>query len=475
MRRTRRPRAMMPTISATQADAGVDASQAPQAQPVAGSRRRRPQQGAVPPIVYTLLGLFFVLEYSRIPSIVPILGMIRIQMLVLLALVVCWFKFADRSEIKHPIVKWVAAFAFLCALSIFYTPNTRAAFNMMMNIITYLAAGILPLLAFVRTTDRLKWFLELFVYANTFIAYWALTHGGTGPGGFITDENDCALVLNVALPLAVAVANWPGQTKAKKWIFLGCAVLLTFGSIATLSRGGFLGLVAAAACGFYVSRQKMRIVMLALGMAVIFIPLAPVVLPEKYIDEVKSINDPSDGTRQNRIYFWKLGWMMFKANPVLGVGAGNYPWTVADYERRLPAEERFRGRFSGGRPSHSLYFTLLPELGTVGVIVFGAIATHVLRSGLSRRQRTGAKRKRGRKGGEPESQLTPDQQRCDLVGRAIVCSCMAFLASGAFISVLYYPSFWHLAGIAAALTTIRRSVDAQASSNNNDRDTTLRI
>jgi hypothetical protein len=40
---------------------------------------------------------------------------------------------------------------------------------------------------------------------------------------------------------------------------------------------------------------------------------------------------------------------------------------------------------------------------------------------------------------------------------------MAFLASGAFISVLYYPSIWHLAGIAAALTTIRKQVEAKAS------------
>jgi O-antigen ligase len=454
-----RPRRQRSTARrASSVNPAVSADALPQevvSTPAASSRRaQRSRKAIVPPIAYFLLGCFFVLEYSRIPSIVTVLGMIRIQMLVLIALVICWFKFANRDDLKHPIVKWVGAFALLCALSIFYTPNTRAAFNMTLNILTYLIAGILPLLAFVRTTDRLKWFLELFVGANTFIAVWSLTHGGTGPGGFITDENDCALVLNIALPLAVAVANWPGQTRGKKWLFLGFAVVITFGSIATMSRGGFLGLVAAAACGFYVSQRKMRILLLSAGAALVLVPLAPMLLPAKYIDEVKSISDQQDGTRQNRIYFWKLGWMMYKANPILGVGAGNYPWTVADYERQLPAEQRFRNRFSGGRPSHSLYFTLLPELGTVGVIIFGAVVIQVLRSRPPKR--------RGRKR-ETAPPLSIEQQRCDLVGRAIVCSCMAFLASGAFISVLYYPSIWHLAGIAAALTTIRKQVEAKAS------------
>src|SRR5690606_5518728 len=117
---------------------------------VRGVRRHRERHAAVPPVAYGLLGLFFILEYSRIPSIVPILGTLSIQMLVLLALVVCWFMYADRSDLKHPMVRWVTAFAFLCALGVLYTPNTRAAFNMTMNIASYLLAGILPLLAFVR-------------------------------------------------------------------------------------------------------------------------------------------------------------------------------------------------------------------------------------------------------------------------------------------------------------------------------------
>src|SRR5262249_30880104 len=156
------------------------------------------------------------------------------------------------------------AFALLCAVSILYTPNTRAAFNMSANILGYLAAIILPLLAFVRTVERLKWFLQLFVLSNTFIAVWAMTHAGSGPGGFISDENDCALVLNVAMPFAIALAAWPGHSRRGRLMWLGCGFLLLLGSIATLSRGGFVGILACAGAGFWYAPRKLRVVGLLL-------------------------------------------------------------------------------------------------------------------------------------------------------------------------------------------------------------------
>jgi O-antigen ligase len=434
----------------------------------AGLRRRASAAGTPPNSVYFLLGLFVVLEYTRVPSLIPVLGVLRSQMFLLLVLFFAWFRYSDRTaDLKNPIVRLVLAFASLCALSIFFTPNTRAAFNMMLNILTYLAAIILPLLAFVKTADRLKWFLQLFVASNTFIAFWALTHGGTGPGGFITDENDCALVLNVAMPFALALVVWPGQTRVMRIVWAGCAALCLFGAVATLSRGGFLGIVAYLGTVFWFSRSKLKVIGIALVCAVIFVPLAPVLLPPRYIAEIESINNTEDGTRQNRIYFWKLGWMMYTMNPVFGVGAGNYPWTVANYERLLPPDQLFRNRYSGGRPAHSLYFTLLPELGTAGVVVFGSLVYCVIQNGRRARIKPPPKAQlRAQRGAPPPPPPSPDRVAIDGVGRALVASCVAYLATGAFISVLYYPSFWHLAGIAAAVASINATLNPKAPSKN---------
>jgi len=409
----------------------------------------------VPSGVYFMMGLYLVLEYTRIPSIYPFIGLLRPQLVLMLALIACWLRFGDRDDLKHPIVKFVAAFAVLCGLGMLYAPNTRASFNMMFNILTSLVAIILPLLSFVRTLDRLRWFLGLFVLSNTFIALWAFTHGGKGPGGFITDENDCALVLNVALPFAAALVKWPNESRAKRLLWIGCGVLLLLGSIATLSRGGFLGLVAAGLVAFWYSPNKLRVIGTLVVGVMIAVPLAPLILPPRYMAEIESIGDPTDSTSQNRIYFWKLGWMMYKQNPVIGVGAGNYPWTVSDYERQLPPEEIFRGRYSAGRPSHSLYFTLLPELGSVGVFIFGTLVWRVIQTGVRVRVHTAVERpRRQRTTAPPPVPVSQDEQAFDSVGRALISSCFAFLVTGAFISVLYYPSFWHLTGIAAALGVI---------------------
>ena len=56
---------------------------------------------------------------------------------------------------------------------------------------------------------------------------------------------------------------------------------------------------------------------------------------------------------------------MWKANPVFGVGQGNYNWNVHFYE-----DLNVTGQSSGGRAAHSLYFTLLPELGLLGVTLY---------------------------------------------------------------------------------------------------------
>ncbi len=410
----------------------------------------------VPSWVYVLFGVFLVLDYTRISSVYPIIASLRPQFVIMMLLVFAWLRFSDYKALGNPLVRLVAIFTFLCALGTLYAPNNRTAFNLMTNLLGYLVAVVLPLVSFVRTVDRLKWFFSILVLSHTFIALWAITHSGTGPGGYVSDENDCALVLNVALPYAVALAAWPGQTRRARFLWAGCAALMVIGTMVTLSRGGFLGLVACVGAMVWYSKNRLKFVAAMLGLSVVLLPLAYVAVPDRYIAEIASIGDSSDGTRQNRLYFWKLGLMMYQANPVLGVGAGNYPWTVAIYERRLPSSQVFRGQSSGGRVAHSVYFTLLPELGTMGVLVFGSAVYLVIRTG--RRMRLVPARKSTSKSSPPVPQPSAQELALDVSGRAIIASCFAYLATGAFISVLYYPAFWHMAGIAAAAGAIHASV-----------------
>ena len=75
------------------------------------------------------------------------------------------------------------------------------------------------------------------------------------------------------------------------------------------------------------------------------------------------------GTAGQRMFTWGIGWEMFLANPVFGVGQANFPWTIGEYM----GGRTWQTKSLAGRQAHSLYFTLLPELGLVGVMLFGAM------------------------------------------------------------------------------------------------------
>jgi len=128
-------------------------------------------------------------------------------------------------------------------------------------------------------------------------------------------------------------------------------------------------------------------------------------------------------------------------NPVFGVGVTNYPWRVVEYEI-TSGEIAPNKRLQGGRVAHSLYFTLLPELGTVGTICFvlalvGAIGN--LRKTIKREAAFTAK---------SGTTFVEASARATLVGL------VAFLVTGIFLSVLYYPSFWYLIGFAYVLNRV---------------------
>jgi len=119
---------------------------------------------------------------------------------------------------------------------------------------------------------------------------------------------------------------------------------------------------------------------------------------------------------------------MFLDNPVIGVGQDNFPVRFADYE----GDERLYGRTRMWRAAHSVYFTLLPELGLVGALIFFRMLYWIRRDVATIRR---------------SSTIVP-------YGNAIEASLIGFLVSGIFISTLYYPNFWVTMGFAVALRRV---------------------
>jgi O-antigen ligase len=308
--------------------------------------------------------------------------------------------------------------------------------------------GYLGILTFVDSAKVFKTLINVWLAIHTYLAIWGLMHGGIGIGGWIGDENDFCLVLNMALPYAYFMI-FSDDSVVKKIMHIGMVVLILAAIMATFSRGGFIGLIAVGLyCWFRSSRKIISGVVIGL-FALLVLNFAP----KGYWEEMSTIqteySGETHGTGAGREYTWQVGWKMFLANPVFGVGQGNFPWQFTTYE----GEESFDGRSNAGRAAHSLYYTLMPELGLLGVSIFLAMNLYFLKDLAMVRRLCKDKRKRV-DGGEARFLFyTACSMEASLVG---------YLVTGYFISVLYYPSFWILMGFGVALRKVALANDEKS-------------
>jgi len=344
----------------------------------------------------------------------------------------------DKKYLKaDAILKLMVLFVSIMAISLIYTPNTRAAFGTTELMFWTLVATVFPLCVILTRLDSLLLFFKFWVAIQVIVAIEVIINGGHGAGSYLRDENDVALVLNMALPLPFFMAKLPKATKSlKRYMYISMAIIFA-AIITTGSRGGALGVAAIISMILIMSARPVRNILIATALLVSLSGAVLSFVPDAVIQDFRGIEDPNDSTRDARLWAWSVGWVMFLDNPVLGVGAGNYPWTNHLYARLSPMYNESRQIF-GGRPAHSIYFTLLPEDGLVGTSIFLAMLWGCY------------KRYKDIKLHYLSVKPDDDAYSFYILFKGMIISVVAYLVTGAFISVLYYPPFWHLLGFMVA-------------------------
>ena len=264
--------------------------------------------------------------------------------------------------------------------------------------------------------------------------------GGHGVGGWMGDENDFGMEMNVAIP--VAFFMYQGAAGRSKPLYIGLLGLFVMALVSTGSRGGFLGLVAVGAYCWFYSPQKIMSLIIGICLSGLILIAAP----QEYWDRIATITDDSTmetGTAGQRMFTWGIGWEMFLANPILGIGQANFPWTLGEYL----GGRTWQTKSLAGRQAHSLYFTLLPELGLVGVVIFGSMVYFNYRDTRVRQLRLRLRGDVIKSNREKDDQL----YRAALYGNAILGGMIGYLVTSTFISTLWYPTFWIMMGLAVAL------------------------
>ena len=400
----------------------------------------KPLQSAPGKVGFILVLVTLLFEFGRPQDFLPPLKIIPFPTLLDVSLFVAVLVSGKASFANKQTRLWAILLIFMALWIPFANNNFWAFMNLKeMTLYFFFYLGIVT---FVNSTNRMHKLILMWLGVHAVLAINGLLHQGRGVGGWLGDENDFGMEMNVAVPVAFFMYQAAKNQRAKLlyMVLLGIFVMSV---VATSSRGAFIGLLAVGAyCWFYSPRKIMSMVL-----GICLIGLVLIAAPQEYWDRINSITDDNtmeSGTAGQRMFTWGIGWEMFLANPVFGVGQGNFPWTIGEYM----GGRAWQTKSLAGRQAHSLYFTLLPELGMVGLILFGAMIYFNYRDTrvgkLIPQTRPMAL---GRREDEVDSQLS----LAALHGNAILGGMIGYLATSAFISTLYYPTFWIMMGLAVAL------------------------
>jgi len=396
---------------------------------------------------------FLLFEYLRVQDLIPLLGKTRIQTVFFALFVIVVFQQVSRS--KEPTAPQFRLFLGFVALAFAQVPLVATnwfyalqfGYSLALILVGCAAIAYIP-----RNEQDLKTFLGWLIAIHVCLAVLGIrgysgnqfndsgyTSTGYIGGGFLGDENDAALAMLVALPLALYLFRQATTAGARLgWGMGGLLILMTV--VFTFSRGGFLGLLAIALWGILTTKKRVQVIgALALAALLLF-----AVAPDEYWARMRTITDTEEGTAKIRQNYWAAARRMFADSPIWGVGGDNGGVLMPEYSFDFPEEYRPN---QWGRAFHSLYFQLLAEFGSLGVLLIGSVVILNFRD-LER------VRALARDGKIPES-----------MGHLATClrfSWIGFFVPAAFISVLSYPHLYYLTALTIGLRRMARAHEAQA-------------
>ncbi len=349
---------------------------------------------------------------------------------------------------RHPAITWLAvAFLAWVALSSLWAENPSDSFTVLMQ---YGLDALLFLIVFeaVRTPAHAKGVLGALVAGGAIAAAYGIiaapdVSSAVGSAtaatdldrlrGTIADPNQLAAVLVVALVLALALAAIT-RSPGRRTVLIGAGCLALLSVFLTASRGGVIGLLAALLAGVVLARRhRGAAVGWAVGAAVagvLYVGLFAPGAAQRY-----STSDGGNG----RTDIWKVGWRMVEAEPLRGVGAGNFRDSSVHYVLAKPGSIASSDIIID-QPhfAHNAYLEVLAELGVVGLALFGALLLCAMGTGVQ------AARRFARAG----------DASMELLSRAVVVALIALLAMDVFLSDQFSKQLWLLLALCPAMLAI---------------------
>jgi O-antigen ligase len=244
--------------------------------------------------------------------------------------------------------------------------------------------------------------------------------------GFVTgDANTYSASALVCLPLGFCLAlhfrsGW------RRYFCVAAIALGLFTLLLGASRGGFIGLLVAAAALVWRSRNRMAITLIA-GAALFLLLLSPLSPARRLLSPTRSDQEST----QTRATLWTAGLSMIREHPLRGIGLGRY--STAAFEA------------TGIRHvAHNTYIEIAAETGIPGLICFVCMIAASVRT-LGKTIETAKARR---------------LHFLYQASRGMQAGMVAFCVAAFFLSGEYFKLFWCMLFISMCMPRIVRGAAA---------------
>ncbi|MDP9119315.1 MAG: O-antigen ligase family protein, partial [Actinomycetota bacterium] len=373
-----------------------------------------------------------------------------------LLLALSWFGMLTTREsaqrtfaTAHPFV-FGALVLFLAwaALSLIWAENTSQA-------TTDLSRFALNAVLFLIIYSAVRKPSDAFVVAGAFVlgAAGAAIYGLLTPTAkfderltsAVLDPNELGATLVAGAALAGGIAAPRGTSPAVRLGAFAALVFCVVAALLTASRGSLIALAVAIVAGLVLAgRWRPRFALLAIVAVVgAFLYYAAAAPPETR-ERIEETTRGSERVQEGRTTIWQVGWRAFEANPVNGVGVGNFRTASRHYLLQPGSLARSDTVVDEPSVAHNTYLEVLAELGIVGIVLFGSVVFFSLGSSIKASR---AFRAIG-------------DHRMEALAIGLSVALIGTLAADFFISEQFRKQLWLLLGLGPALLSIARTSGA---------------
>jgi probable O-glycosylation ligase (exosortase A-associated) len=249
-------------------------------------------------------------------------------------------------------------------------------------------------------------------------------------GGMMSGNNENAIAFDIALPFLVYL-GFEDKAKWRKLCWWGAAGLTAMAVIFSYSRGGFVGMAAAAVVMIW--RTKARIPALFIG-APSLVGLFLLLAPTAHVERMMGIRAAAttDLSVLMRFQAWGVAKEITKAHPIVGIGPKNF----------LGEAHRFPHPIDFPKMEiHNTYWEFLASSGIPGLLLYVGLvlAAFVVTTRVIRDvNRSG------------DARLS----WCGSMAKATQAAMASFLVASTFGSLMHFDMMYHLCAIAACVPAV---------------------